>query len=229
MWRGPQATSGTEARTRIVSNAGKLETFGPLKQILLLLPLWVAHVCGAADLAVQVAEPALWSAVLKSVGLEATLHENRFSIVVGNSPAGRKLGFRPTAAKVRVAQIADARAPKLDIYWQEPLELPVFDLPPGARIFAQEKRTGAPLVAGLKQAKGAVLWVAAAPGTKGYERFPLLDSRAGRSGTESATTQRTHLGLFRLLLPDPCRSRLPGRTMARSRYCGAARQRLAFP
>ena len=174
MWRGPQATSGTEARTRIVSNAGKLETFGPLKQILLLLPLWVAHVCGAADLAVQVAEPALWSAVLKSVGLEATLHENRFSIVVGNSPAGRKLGFRPTAAKVRVAQIADARAPKLDIYWQEPLDLPVFDLPPGARIFAQEKRTGAPLVAGLKQAKGAVLWVAAAPGTKGYERFPYL-------------------------------------------------------
>ena len=157
-----------------MTNVGKMEAFGPLKRILLLLPLWVAHVCGAADLAVQVAEPALWSAVLKSVGLEATLHENRFSIVVGNSPAARKLGFRPTAARVRVAQVADARAPQLDIYWQEPLELPVFDLPPGARIFAQEKHTGAPLVAGLKREKGAVLWVAVGPGPKGYERFPYL-------------------------------------------------------
>ena len=138
------------------------------------MTLYAALVCGAADLAVQVEQPSLWMPVLSSVGLEASREQCRFRIVVGDSPAGRELGFRPTAAEIRVAQVIESRAPALHIFWQEPLELPLFDVPPNTKVFAREKHSGAPLLAGLNRENGAVLWVAASPGAKGYERFPYL-------------------------------------------------------
>ena len=150
-----------------------LSLLGGCSLVLVLLP-WAVQVCGAAELAVQVEEPDLWAPVLSPVGLEASGRENRFRIVAADSPAARELGFRPTAARVRVAEVAEARAPGLRIFWEEPLELPVFEVPAGARVFAREKHGGAPLVAGLRGEDGAVLWVAASPGRKGYERFPYL-------------------------------------------------------
>ena len=144
------------------------------KLALALLPLWAVHVCGAADLAVQVEQPSLWSPILSSVGLQTTREESRFRIVAADSPAAQEFGFRPTAARVRVAQVAEARAPGLRIFWEEPLELPVFEVPAEARVFAREKHSGAPLVSGLPGEDGAVLWVATGPGRNGYERFPYL-------------------------------------------------------
>ena len=52
--------------------------------------------------------------------------------------------------------------------------LPVFEVPALAQVFARERWTGAPLVAGLHRGTGAVLWIAAPPGERGYERFPYL-------------------------------------------------------
>ena len=94
--------------------------------------------------------------------------------MVADSPAARRLGFRPTAARIRVAQVAEAREPDQRIYWEEPVELPVFEVPPQAIVFAREKHSGAPLVAGLSRIGGGALWLATSPGRNGYERFPYL-------------------------------------------------------
>jgi hypothetical protein len=75
---------------------------------------------------------------------------------------------------VPVSSIIDSRRPKLAIIWQKTLEIPRFTLPFEARVFAREKWTGAPVLAGFRHGAGAVLWVAASPGEQGYERFPYI-------------------------------------------------------
>src|SRR5205823_12286155 len=83
-------------------------------------------------------------------------------------------GFKGGKERVRARSIVDARRPKLPIIWQKALDMPRFAVPAGARIFARERWTGAPMLAGYRRGSGAVLWVAASPGEQGYERFPYL-------------------------------------------------------
>ena len=67
------------------------------------------------------------------------------------------------------------RAPKLQIVWEKSLELPVFEIPKEAQVFAAERWQAVPLMAGFKRPKGAVLWIAAPPGSPhGYERLPYI-------------------------------------------------------
>ena len=107
-------------------------------------------------------------------GATQTGQETPFLILEGDSPVARALGFRPTADRVRVARVLDEHRLDLKIDWEHPGELPVFELPEGARVFARERRRGAPVIAGMRHGAGAVLWVAADPGKLGYERFPYL-------------------------------------------------------
>jgi hypothetical protein len=109
----------------------------------------------------------LLASTLASVGLD--LVPPKFVLLEGEGP-----DFRPTRRTVHVAAVAESRDPSLEVVWEKPLTLPVYDLPEGARIFAREKRTGAPLVAGLQRDGRAVLWTAAPTGERGYERFPYL-------------------------------------------------------
>jgi hypothetical protein len=95
-------------------------------------------------------------------------------VLEGDSPLAATFGFRPGAARVRVGSLTDVHNPRLPVIWEKGLDLPVVDLPAGAQVFARERWTGAPLIAGLRHGQGAVLWVAAAPGDRGYERFPYL-------------------------------------------------------
>ena len=95
-------------------------------------------------------------------------------ILEGASPAAELFGFRATPKKIPVQSIRDIRAPKLAIVWETPLELPITQIPPDAVVFTRERWQGAPLVAGLRRGKGFVLWLAAHPGPRGYERFPYL-------------------------------------------------------
>ncbi len=95
-------------------------------------------------------------------------------ILEGASPLAEAWGFRARADRVRVASVEDVHRPQLAILWERPLELPVFEVPQEARIFAREKWTGAPLLAGFRRGSGAVLWLATSPGEQGYERFPYL-------------------------------------------------------
>jgi hypothetical protein len=109
----------------------------------------------------------LLASTLASVGLD--LVPPKFVLLEGEGP-----DFRATGRTVQVAAVAELRNPSLEVVWEKPLTLPVYDLPEGARIFAREKRTGAPLVAGLQRDGRAVLWTAAPTGERGYERFPYL-------------------------------------------------------
>ncbi len=106
--------------------------------------------------------------------LLSKVDQGAFLILEGESELAASLGFRPGKEKVVVRSEIDARAPKLEIIWEHALELPRFELPAGARIFARERWTGAPLMAAVTRKAGAVLWIAAPPGEQGYERFPYL-------------------------------------------------------
>jgi hypothetical protein len=97
-----------------------------------------------------------------------------FLILEGESPLAESFGFRGGQQRVPVANIIDTRRPKLAIIWQKTLEIPRFTMPVNARVFAQERWTGAPVLAGFQRGSGAVLWVATNPGEQGYERFPYL-------------------------------------------------------
>jgi hypothetical protein len=97
-----------------------------------------------------------------------------YVILEGQSEASEAAGFRPGKQRVRVESVEDLRRPELRIIWERALDLPVFDLPEGAHVFARERWQKAPLLAGLRRGSGAILWVAASPGARGYERFPYL-------------------------------------------------------
>lgn len=128
-----------------------------------------AALAPGADFRVQVEEPEQWRALLGSLGLEPTTEPAQFRIAIGN-----QAGFVPTTETVRAAALGDLRDPELEIFWEHPLELPVYTPPEGARVFAREKRTGAPLMAGLAGDGAGVLWLAAPPGKGGIERFPYI-------------------------------------------------------
>jgi hypothetical protein len=145
---------------------------------------------------VEGADAGGWAALLSSVGLHAAppgveagvivrpggpadawlarVDAGAFLVLESESPAATALGFRATARRITVQSVADLRRPQLGIIWERALELPVFEVPEAARVFARERRSGAPLMAGLRRGAGAVLWVAAPPGERGYERFPYL-------------------------------------------------------
>ncbi len=83
-------------------------------------------------------------------------------------------GFRATKDTVRISSLQDIHMPKLPVVWEKGLELRRFETPAEATVFATERWTGAPLLAGYKRGAGAVLWVEVSPGERGYERFPYL-------------------------------------------------------
>lgn len=95
-------------------------------------------------------------------------------ILEGDSELAAAFGFRASENRIPVRNVEDAADPELEIVWEKQLELPVFDVPDSARVFARERWTRSPLVAGFRQGRGGVLWVVTSPGEKGHERFPYL-------------------------------------------------------
>lgn len=107
-----------------------------------------------------------------------------FLILEGDSALARELGFRPGPEQVRVSSVEDLRRPGLSIVWESAVDLPSFEIPTDARVFARERWRKAPLLAGLRRGQGAVLWVAVSPGERGYERFPYLVQALADLGLE---------------------------------------------
>jgi len=97
-----------------------------------------------------------------------------YLILEGESELARSLGFRATPRRVEALSVEDSRNPQLAIVWERPTEVPVFEIPREARVFALERWSRAPLVAGFRHGSGGVLWLALPPGPRGYERFPYL-------------------------------------------------------
>ena len=152
--------------------------------------------------------PGPWAAVLSSIGLrenatgdvlvipngaqisiqecQSRLDRGAIVILEGQSPLAESFGFHATEnPHVIVRSIEDVRASKLHIVWEKPLEIPVFEIPKEARVFAAERWQSVPLMAGFKRSKGAVLWIAASPGPHGYERFPYIPQALADLGLEA--------------------------------------------
>src|ERR1017187_4346717 len=115
------------------------------------------------------------SGATASVEWPARVERGAILILEGESSLADLFGFRRSRRDpVRVQSLTDVHRPTLPIVWEQGLELPVFDMPPGAQVFATDRWTGAPMSAGLKRGSGAVFWIAAPPGVRGSERFPYL-------------------------------------------------------
>jgi len=158
--------------------------------------------------------PGCWPAILSSLGVSASpldqaqiviapagspavpVKESTIVILEGDSPLANSLGFHPTENRVSVRSIEDLRAPKLGIVWEQSLDLPVFEVPKQARIFAREKWQKAPLMAGFRRGEGAVLWIAAPPGELGYERFPYLPQALADLGFDPPFRSRNLWAFF---------------------------------
>lgn len=104
----------------------------------------------------------------------ARVEKGAYLILEGGSSTAESFGFHPGKENVRVASIRDTHLPKLPIVWEKGLELPRYELPAEAKVFATERWTGAPVLAGFRRGAGGVLWLAVSPGERGYERFPYL-------------------------------------------------------
>jgi len=132
-----------------------------------------------------------WGLSSEAEGWRQRVEKGAFLILEGDSGLAAAFGFRPTKRQVAVRNVLDHRSPKLQIVWEHPLELPVYEIPPGARVFAEERWEGAPLVAGFRKGAGAILWVAVTPGAQGYERFPYLLQALGDLGLDPAFRSRS--------------------------------------
>jgi hypothetical protein len=143
-------------------------------------------------------DPGPWPQILSSIGLNRAsggpanlfvvrtvapgavtqwmqrIEQGGIVILEGEGPLADALGFKPGTKRVLVRSILDRRAPKLPILWETAAEIPIFDLPKDARIFAHERWLGAPVMAAVRKGSGAALWIATPPGSEGYERYPYL-------------------------------------------------------
>ena len=170
-----------------------------------------AGLAGAAELpyfSVLSEDTGAWPEILASIGLQrqpagvsrifvartgaaasaewpARVERGSILILEGESSLADLFGFRRSRKDpVRVQSLSDVHRPTLPIVWEKGLELPVFEIPEGAQVFARERWTGAPVTAGLKRGAGAILWVAAPPGERGSERFPYLLNALADLGLE---------------------------------------------
>lgn len=104
----------------------------------------------------------------------ARLAEDHILVVEGGGPLARQLGIVSETGPVAVRNVVDVHDPGMKIYWAEPVSLPIFTVPADFQTFTRERWKNAPLVAGKRTGRGAVLWLAASPGSEGTERFPYL-------------------------------------------------------
>jgi hypothetical protein len=162
---------------------------------LFLTPL--LHAAAPPSFAILSDDPGGWPLLLQSVGFTsqpaasarifilrggsagssewpARVEAGAYLILEGGSTTAESFGFLPSKENVRVSSLEDVHLPKLPIVWEKGLELPRYEVPSNAKIFARERWTGAPLLAGFRRGTGAVLWLAVSPGERGYERFPYL-------------------------------------------------------
>jgi hypothetical protein len=143
-------------------------------------------------------DPGAWPRVLSSVGLTAKaagpigifvvrgkspltaaqwldrVDKGAYLVLESESDLAAALGFKPTDKRVVVRGVEDIHNPELQVVWEKTAEVPVFEVPPAARVFTREQWEHAPLTAGFKRGEGGVLWIATSPGTQGYERYPYL-------------------------------------------------------
>jgi hypothetical protein len=169
----------------------------PSRNKLVILLLGVSASSCAGTFAVIGAKTTSWPSILSAVGhvpaplnaadivvaspgtpaspdWQARVRSGAALILEGPSPLAASFGFRPGTDTVSVIHVVDVHNPTLPVIWANALEIPKTEIPANARVFAKDRWTNQPVVAGFRSGNGAVLWVAAPPGASGYERFPYL-------------------------------------------------------
>src|SRR5579863_9059212 len=114
----------------------------------------------------------------------ARIERGAVLILDGESRLATSLGFKPSKQMVTVTSLRDTHEPKVRIILEKPIDLSRWDVPAAATVFTAERWTNAPMVAGYRSGKGAVLWSAIDPGRIGYERFPYLIHALADLGVE---------------------------------------------
>ena len=66
-------------------------------------------------------------------------------ILEGSSPLASSFGFIPTSETVSTIHIVDEHNPSLPIVWNKAIDIPRYEIPADARVFAKERWTGAPV------------------------------------------------------------------------------------
>jgi hypothetical protein len=97
-----------------------------------------------------------------------------FLIIQGTSAAAQQFGITATGDSVSVQREQDMLQQDLTVVWAKPIAIPKVTLPAGATVYARDKWSQIPLVAGIKTGGGYVLWVAGDPGPTSYDRYPCL-------------------------------------------------------
>jgi hypothetical protein len=128
--------------------------------------------------------------------LRARAEQGAIVVLEGESDAAAAFGFHPTDKRIAVRSVMDVRAPRVEIVWQRALNLPVWQLPAAAQVFAKERWTSAPLMAGLRAGRGGVLWVAVTPGERGYERLPYIPQALTDLGLDPGVRSRRLWAFF---------------------------------
>jgi len=181
----------------------------PRKLLALALLLTLPAGARAAGFSIIGTDAGAWPQILSSVGhwpspaANATIYVGRpgapaspnwtaklahgsVLILEGESTLAASFGFRPAKDTFSLASLVDVHNPALPIVLEHAVELHRYEIPAGAEVFAKDRWTGAPLVAGFRSGAGAVLWVAANPGKNGYERFPYILQALNDLGLEPA-------------------------------------------
>ncbi len=170
--------------------------------------------------ALETEAPGSWPAILSSAGLlpgksgrsavtvlgdasradaeewRARLEAGELAVIEGGSPFAEHFGIRAGERRVAVRNVKSHRRPDLAVIWEKECELPVFEIPPDAELFAEDRWSGAPLAAGVRVGAGGLLWVAVSPGTKGHERFPYLLHALTELGMEPPFRSRNLWAFF---------------------------------
>jgi len=165
---------------------------------LLVSGLLAAAAAAAETFHVAGGGPGPWPAILSSAGLvpspgsdakivvlpsgvpaAASAWRPRISrgaivVVEGDSELARVFGIEATERRVIVRQLRDTHDETVPIIWERATEVPVYGAPKEASVYTRERWTSAPMTIGVREGKGALLWLPLTPGEKGHERFPYL-------------------------------------------------------
>ena len=186
-WGAPRRVSARQARVPAPQTAASA---------LLLLCAVALH--ASVTFSVQGTDPAPWSRIFTSVGMEAASPADAQVLVItdvardvdwtklkpgvivvleGAGPAAAKAGITRKGAPVAVRRITDVHAPDVEIVWAQAQVVPAVSLDADYRVFASDRWSGIPVMAGRTTSQGAVLWIATSPGAQGIEHFPTYSRR----------------------------------------------------
>ena len=163
-----------------------------------------------------------------SVEWKSKVEKGAALILEGASPLAASFGYRGQTETVSVVHLVDIHNPSLPIIWEKAIELPRFEVPSDTRVFAKDRWTSAPLIAGQRIGAGAVLWVAASPGPHGYERFPYLMQALTDLGFGPAVRSSHLWAFFDYSYRTRADPGLPRRALAQGRHRCPACGLLAF-